>query len=122
MTDSSYCSYDNVSESCNNVFNLTLSFDNDNTLDDLSFVDLAVINMMNRNSSSVDDSAKVDLMKSDVNGLYEQLSILKDQIVFLKADSNAKQSTVSVASLMNYPNHEKETFLIILYQRARVCT
>ena len=95
MTDSSYCSYDNVSESRNNVFNLTSSFDNDNTLDDLSFVDLAVINIMNRNSAFVDDSAKVDLMKSAVNGLYEELSILKDQIVFLKADSNAKQSTIS---------------------------
>ena len=94
MTDSSYCSYDNVSESRNNVFNLTSSFDNDNTSDDLSFVDLAVINIMNRNSSFVDDSAKVDLMKSVVNGLYEQLSILKHQIVFLKADSNAKQSTI----------------------------
>ena len=94
MTDSSYCSYDNVSES-RNVFNLTSLFDNDNTSDDLSFVDLAVINIMNRNSSFVDDNAKVDLMKSGVNGLYEQLSILKDQIVFLKADSNAKQSTIS---------------------------
>ena len=49
---------------------------------------------MNEISTYEDDTARVDLMRFVVNSLNEQLSILKDQIAFLRADSNSKTSTI----------------------------
>ena len=95
-SNSSYCSYDSGPELCNYRFDLTLSLTSNNTStsDELSFVDVAVRNIMNEISTYEDDTARVDLMRFVVKSLYKQLSILKDQIAFLRADSNSKTSTI----------------------------
>ena len=95
-SNSSYCSYGSDLELCNNRFDLTLSLTSNNTSTsgELSFVDVAVRNIMNEISTYEDDIARVDLMRFVVNSLYKQLSILKDQIAFLRADSNSKTNTI----------------------------
>ena len=92
---------------------LSLTSNNTSTSDELSFVDVAVRNIMTEISSYEDDTARVDLMRIVVKGLYEQLSILKERILI------RKQVPLD-ASLMNYPNYERTTPLIIQEHLTRV--
>ena len=43
---------------------------------------------------SEDDAVRINLMSYVVNSLYDQISILKDDIVFLRAESKSKSSTI----------------------------
>ena len=84
----------NISTSTNYTCSLTSHLSATSLTDNLSGIDEEVKNIMVNNSVPNDTNIRNEVMMLTINNLYEQLSSLKDQITFLRAESLTKNSTI----------------------------
>ena len=104
-----------VSSHTFNNYDLTSSsFDSeDSRLSDMTYVDRAVHEIMENSNNS---SCNTNVMTCIINFLYEQMSNLKNEITYLKAESKVKNSTIDrlfneIAELRKAKAHNLESSL-----------